>query len=102
MDQKNGWRGHQKVDDSHAGSIEDHARDYGLECVEEDVDRCSSWKEAFVGMVDVQRSAKAHLPNDRCILVFVKATVVEAFRHGVPDRSVFEPLEGWDIQLDGV
>lgn len=90
------------MDSSHAGSIEDHVPDYGLERLEEDVDRYLSWKEAFVGMVTVQRSAKAHLPNDLCVLAFVKARVAAAFRHGVPDRSAFGPHEGSDIQLDGV
>ena len=40
--------------------------------------------------------------NDRCVLAFVEATVAEAFRHGVHDRSAFEPHEDSYNQLDGV
>ena len=98
----NGWRAHLNLDNAHVESIEGRVLGYGLGCVEEAVDCCSSWKEAFADMVIVQRSANAHVPNDLCVLGFVGATVVEAFRHGVHDRSAFEPHEGSCIQLDGV
>lgn len=90
------------VGSSLAGNIEDHVLDFGLGSVEDDIARCSSWKEAFVDMGTVQRYAKARLPNNRSALAFVGATVVEAFRHGVPDRLAFEPHESLYIQLDGV
>ena len=97
----NGWRAHLNLDNAHAES-EGRVLGYGLGCVEESVGRYSSWKEAFADMVIVQRSANAHVPNDLCVLGFVRATVVEAFRHGVHDRSAFEPHEGSGILLDGV
>lgn len=98
----NGLRARLKTHSSHAGSIEDHAPDSGLESVEESIAHCSSQKEAFVGMVTVQRSVKARSPNSHRVLAFVKAMVGEAFHHDVPDRLAFEPHEGLDIQLDGV
>ena len=98
----NGWRAHLNLDDALAESIEARVPGFDLGCVEEAVDRCSSWKEAFAGMVNVQRFANAHVPNNLCVLEFVRATVVEAFRHGVHDRSAFEPHEGLGIQLHGV
>ena len=85
-----------------AGNTEDHAPDPDLGSVEEGVAHCLSPKEAFVGMVTLQRCAKGHLPNSHCVLVFVEATVVEAFHHGVPDRLAFEVPDGLDIQPDGV
>lgn len=44
-------------------------------------------------MVRVQRCTEVQLPDDRCVLAFVEATVAEASRHGVHDRSAFEPHE---------
>ena len=96
----NGWRAHRNLDNAHAESIEGHVPDYGLGCVEEAVDRCSSWKEAFADTVIVQHSANAHVPNDLFVLGFVMVTVVEAFRRGVHDRPAFEPHGGSCVQLD--
>ena len=102
MDQRNGLPVPLKTDDSRAGNVEDHAQDSGLGSAEESIAHCSKRKEAFVGKARVQRSAKAHLPNTHWVLAFVEAMVVAAFRHGVPDKVVFEPHEGSDIQLDAV
>lgn len=98
----NGWQVGPNWDNAHAESIEGRVPGYGLGCVEEAVDRCSSWKEAFADMVIVQRFANAHVPNDLFVLGFARATVVEAVRHDVHDRSVFEPHEGSCVQLDGL
>ena len=101
-DQTNGWRVRLNTDNSRAGNIGDHAPDSGLESVEEGIAHCSRPKEAFVGMVTVQRCAKPRSPNSHCVLAFVEVMVVEAFHPGVPDEFGFELHEGPDIQLDGV
>lgn len=83
-------------------NIEKLARGPLLGCVEKGAAHRLSLKGGFVGMVALQRCARGHLPNSQCFLVSVKATAVEVFHHGVPDRLAFELPDGSDIQLDGV